>query len=185
MAAATETTAPGPRTARASGLAAATGPSGRRDVLGRFAPAVHEAEALELIDAEDLAQVAEELDAHDEAEPETGEPDDAEEADNPDADEPLEPEEDEPPDNTEALALQTPNIRRVQARLQEALRLGIQTGLVERHQDGTLVLAGQSRARRETSDCACGECTPWAQQHWWCVVCGSGPHAWQMTKPQY
>ncbi len=85
-----------------------------------------------------------------------------------------------------ALGQQRAALVRVKALLEEALRLGVDYKLIEKHPDGTLVLAGQSHTnRRESSDCACPACFPWAQQHWWCVVCSSGPHDWQMVKPQY
>ena len=90
------------------------------------------------------------------------------------------------PMRSEDQAAQQVTLRRVQAMLQEALRLGRQVGLVELQADGTLALAGHTaRGRREDSDCHCERCTPWAQQHWWCVVCHSGPHDWMLMKPQY
>lgn len=90
------------------------------------------------------------------------------------------------PDRPEDAVVQQVTLRRVQAMLQEALRLGRQMGLVALQADGTLTLAGQTpRGRREDSECHCQRCTPYAQQHWWCVVCHSGPHEWQMVKPQY
>ena len=75
---------------------------------------------------------------------------------------------------------------RVQAMLQEALRLGEQFDLVRTLPDGTLEIAGQTRRPvRESSDCTCQQCSPYAQQHWWCMVCNSGPHDWLMVKPQH
>lgn len=77
-------------------------------------------------------------------------------------------------------------LTRVTALLQEALRLGQQYNLVRQLPDGTLEIAGQSRRTpRETSDCTCPQCSAHAQQHWWCMVCNSGPHDWMSVKPQY
>ena len=87
---------------------------------------------------------------------------------------------------SEDQAAQQVTLRRVQAMLQEALRLGRQVGLVELQADGTLAIAGHTpRGRREDSECHCQRCSPWQQQHWWCVVCWSGPHDWHLVKPQY
>jgi hypothetical protein len=110
------------------------------------------------------------------------EPDEAPES--PDPHENTEAEEEEIPDET-VPARQT-GIAKVQALLTEALRLGQEYHLIERQPDGTLLLAGQTPLRqRASSDCACPQCHPWAQQHWWCVVCGSGPHDWHLLKPQF
>jgi hypothetical protein len=94
----------------------------------------------------------------------------------------------EPPGGSErALVTQRSDMARVQALLAEALRLGQQYGLVERHEGGALVLAGETRrSRRLSSECTCPECPPHDQQHWWCMECGSGPHDWRHgAKPQY
>ena len=174
-----ETTAGAARLAKGSGLAAATGPSGRRDVLGRFAPAVADAEPYELVDAEDLA-VAEDPEPEDPELPDEPEPGPI------DPDESAEDEDDEAAPASSALPVPRTGIAKVQALLQEALRLGQEYNLIERQPDGSLLLAGQTPTRgRDTSDCACAQCMPWAQQHWWCVMCGSGPHDWHLLKPQF
>jgi len=112
-------------------------------------------------------------------------------------------EEQQPPDETEPEFQETPEneeadqeaqtavvgqqaIARVKALLAEAIRLGVQYHLIEKQPDGALLLAGQIRqARRDSSDCDCPQCSPYAQQHWVCVVCHSGPHDWLMVKPQF
>ena len=96
------------------------------------------------------------------------------------------PEQPELPVGTQALTTQGSARSRVQALLAEALRLGEAHHLLERQPDGSILLAGQTRhTRRATSDCTCQACRPHDQRHWWCVVCGSGPHDWMLVKPQY
>jgi hypothetical protein len=110
----------------------------------------------------------------------------------PDHHEPSDDEEDEDaPEDAEtsvsrqALIAQRTTHERTKALLAEALRLGLSQGLIERRQDGSFALPGDVRPPRLTSDCACATCSPQNQRHWWCVVCGSGPHDWLMNKPQF
>lgn len=111
------------------------------------------------------------------------EPDEAETPEGQEDDD--EPDTDETPVSRQALVA-TGNARsRVQALLAEALRLGEAHHLIERRSDGSFALPGQIGKRRATSDCTCQTCSPHDQRHWWCVVCGAGPHDWLMVKPQY
>jgi len=174
------------RTPSGAALAAAraTGPLPRDPKTGRLMPRASVRAELP-VDTE-----TEEQDLHDEAavavleyaaDVEVLEPEHSEITDDPEADQ-----EELTELEQRALGQQRAALVRVKALLEEALRLGVDYKLIEKHPDGTLVLAGQDRpGRRDSSDCACAQCTPWAQQHWWCVVCSSGPHDWQMVKPQY
>lgn len=117
---------------------------------------------------------SEEQQPPDEAETDTSDPRDADES-----------VEDEPADETEAQGHRAA-ITRVTALLTEALRLGTQYGLVTKRPDGSIALPGMQPAQaRESSECPCQQCGPHHQQHWWCMVCNSGPHDWLLNKPQF
>ena len=109
----------------------------------------------------------------------------------PEEPEPSEIDEDDAPEPTEpsvsrqALIAQRTQHERTKALLAEALRLGLSQGLIERRSDGSFAVPGEDKPTRLSSDCTCQACSPQNQRHWWCVVCGSGPHDWLMNKPQF
>lgn len=69
--------------------------------------------------------------------------------------------------------------------LSQALSMGRQLGLVTGGDGSFQVLDQATRQARTSSDCTCELCVPWNQQHWFCIVCDSGPHAWDVDKPRH
>src|SRR5262245_19191307 len=88
----------------------------------------------------------------------------------------------EPQSDQQALVHHATNRGKVQALLEEALRLGQQYGLVVEQADGRLAIAGRQHTLRDGSECSCAQCTSYNQLHWFCVVCHSGPFDWNLSK---
>ncbi len=69
--------------------------------------------------------------------------------------------------------------------LAQALTMAKQLGLVSDEGGGAFVLTETSHHARQDSSCTCAECAPYNQVHWYCLMCGSGPHDWVSERPRH
>ena len=69
--------------------------------------------------------------------------------------------------------------------LSQALTMAKALGMVREEGGGAFVFTERSRQPRRDSSCTCEECTSYNQQHWYCIVCDSGPHDWVSDKPRH